>query len=174
MKRANRKIYQKRKQTLYGLRMIKKYFNPFGMKLLLDSYFYPVLYYNSEIWLTQNVNNSLLQSLFSISANAFRSCLSNGKIWKSTKMVKNQLSYIPLSNLDKRSFNNKMVFWRFSMIDIRTDKSGCPVPVPARHILSKDILRFFGEISFFSVNFAQSFHFQPLGDTVAYQSLPKF
>ena len=45
------------------------------MRVLLDSQFYSVLYYNSVIWLTPELNNSMKQSLLSISANALRTCL---------------------------------------------------------------------------------------------------
>ena len=52
-----------------------KYFNPNEMRTLLDSKFYSILYYNAVIWLTPELNNSLKQSLLSISANALRSCV---------------------------------------------------------------------------------------------------
>ena len=45
------------------------------MRMLLDSNFYSVLYYNSVIWLTPNLSPDLKQSLLSISACALRSCI---------------------------------------------------------------------------------------------------
>ena len=45
------------------------------MRLLLDSNFYSVLYYNASIWLTPSLDSSSKQSLLSLSANALRSCL---------------------------------------------------------------------------------------------------
>ena len=45
------------------------------MRMLLDSYFYSVLYYNSVIWLTPEISSKMKHTLFSISANALRSCL---------------------------------------------------------------------------------------------------
>ena len=45
------------------------------MRILLDSYFYSVLYYNSVIWLTPEINSVMKQSLLSVSANALRSCV---------------------------------------------------------------------------------------------------
>ena len=45
------------------------------MRTLLDSYFYSILYYNCEIWLTPDINSTLKQSLLSVSALALRSCL---------------------------------------------------------------------------------------------------
>ena len=45
------------------------------MRLLLDSNFYSVLYYNSVLWLTPGLSAVLKQSLLSISANALRSCM---------------------------------------------------------------------------------------------------
>ena len=50
-------------------------FNDQEMRLLLDSNFYSVLYYNSVLWLTPGLSAVLQQSLLSISANALRSCM---------------------------------------------------------------------------------------------------
>ena len=47
------------------------------MRMLLDSNFYSVLYYNSVIWLTPNLSPDLKQSLLSISACALRSCITH-------------------------------------------------------------------------------------------------
>ena len=47
------------------------------MRTLLDSYFYPILYYNSTIWLHPEINCVMKQKLLSISACALRSCLMN-------------------------------------------------------------------------------------------------
>ena len=45
------------------------------MKMLLDSHYYPVLYYNAVIWLTPSLSPDLKQNLLSISANAMRNCV---------------------------------------------------------------------------------------------------
>ena len=65
----------KAKRKLYGLRLLKRYFNQTEMRNLLDSYFYSVLYYNANVWLTANLKSNLKQNLLSISANALKSCL---------------------------------------------------------------------------------------------------
>ena len=65
----------KAKKSLFGLRLIRKYFNQNEMRALLDSNFYSVLYYNSVIWLTPEISSVMKQSLLSISANAMRSCI---------------------------------------------------------------------------------------------------
>ena len=65
----------KARKSLFALRLLKKYFNFNEMRSLLDSYFYSVLYYNSELWLTPEISSVMKQSLLSISANAIRSCL---------------------------------------------------------------------------------------------------
>ena len=65
----------KAKKALYALRLLKKFFTKDQMRTLLDSYFYSVLYYNSIIWLSPELNYQLKQSLLSISANALRSCM---------------------------------------------------------------------------------------------------
>jgi hypothetical protein len=43
---------KKSNSALFAVKMIKKYFKPNEQKILLHAYYYSVLYYNSEIWLT--------------------------------------------------------------------------------------------------------------------------
>ena len=65
----------KAKKKLFALRLRKRFFRPDQMRVLLDSQFYSILYYNSVIWLTTDLNAPMKQNLFSISANALRTCL---------------------------------------------------------------------------------------------------
>ena len=60
----------KAKRKIYALKMLKKFFRPNEMRILLDSYFYSTLYYNSVIWLTPNLSSQSKQNLLSVSANA--------------------------------------------------------------------------------------------------------
>ena len=59
------KTISKAKRSLFGLKLLKKYFSNQEMRRLLDSHFYSVLFYNANIWLTPSLS----------SANALRSCL---------------------------------------------------------------------------------------------------
>ena len=65
----------KAKKSFYALRLLQKNFTDQEMRLLLDSNFYSILYYNSVLWLTPSLGSALKQSLISISANALRSCM---------------------------------------------------------------------------------------------------
>ena len=69
------KAIAKARKALYALRLLRNFFTKDKMRTLLDSYFYSVLYYNSVIWLTPELNSQIKQSLLSVSANALRSCL---------------------------------------------------------------------------------------------------
>ena len=62
-------------RALSALRLIKRYIDQNSMRSLLISNYYSVLYYNSEIWLSKNLNNDCKQQLLSSSANALRTCL---------------------------------------------------------------------------------------------------
>ena len=66
---------KKSNRSLCALRLLKRYFNPAEMKMLLTSNYYSSLYYNSEIWLSIHLKHELKQSLLSASANAIRSCI---------------------------------------------------------------------------------------------------
>ena len=65
----------KAKKAVFALRLLRKFFTDQEMRLLLDSYFYSVLYYNAVLWLTPDLGSSMKQALLSISANALRSCM---------------------------------------------------------------------------------------------------
>ena len=65
----------KARKALFAVCLLRKFFSDHEMRLLLDSYFYSVLYYNAVIWLTPELSSSMKQSLLSISANALRSCM---------------------------------------------------------------------------------------------------
>ena len=69
------KAIAKAKRALFALRLLRKHFSNIEMRTLLDSHFYSVLYYNSNIWLTPSLSPDMKQNLLSISATALRSCL---------------------------------------------------------------------------------------------------
>jgi hypothetical protein len=53
--------------------MIKQFFEPSEVKILLNTFNFLVLYYNSEIWLTLFLHTGPKQQLLSPSANGIRS-----------------------------------------------------------------------------------------------------
>ena len=66
---------KKANKSLYAIRMIKKYFKPTELKILLNTHFFPILYYNCEIWLTPSLQTGPKQQLLSASAHALRTCM---------------------------------------------------------------------------------------------------
>jgi hypothetical protein len=64
-------------RAVYAIRIIKKYFSVKQMKILLTSYFYSVLYYNLEIWLTPFLCSELKSTIYSASDKALQSCFNN-------------------------------------------------------------------------------------------------
>ena len=65
----------KANKSLFALRQLKKYFNAQEMRMLLDTNFYAVHYYNATIWLTPTLKSNLKHNLLAASACALRSCL---------------------------------------------------------------------------------------------------
>ncbi len=117
----------KAKKKLFALKLLKNYFTPQQMRILLDSQFYSVLYYNSVIWLTSEIRASLKHDLMSISANALRSCIMKDNYdvsfenihLKCKKCTPNQISLYQSAlklhktvneNLDNLSFEQITVF----------------------------------------------------------------
>ena len=96
----------KAKKTLYALRMLRKFFNDQEMRLLLDSNFYSVLYYNSVLWLTPELSSVLKQSLLSISANALRSCMLSNC---------NEISFENIHKLCKKCTPSQIMYYQTSL-----------------------------------------------------------
>jgi hypothetical protein len=69
------KAIRKANKALYGIRMIKRYSNLRDLKISLNWYFYSVLYYNSEIWMSPNLNCNSKHMILAASANAISTCL---------------------------------------------------------------------------------------------------
>ena len=65
----------KARKSLFALRLLRKFFSNQEMRVLLDSNFYSIIYYNAVIWLTPQLCSTMKQALLSISANALRSCM---------------------------------------------------------------------------------------------------
>ena len=65
----------KSKKALTAIRMIRHFFNTNELLQLINSNYYSILYYNSEIWLLSSLKANLKQKLLSSSANAIRVCV---------------------------------------------------------------------------------------------------
>ena len=65
---------KKSNKALHAIRIIKQYFTADQIKLLLTSYFYSTLFYNSEIWLSANLCSESKSQLFSASGKALQTC----------------------------------------------------------------------------------------------------
>ena len=100
------KFITKAKKALYAVRILKKFFNQVQMRTLLDSFFYSVLYYNSVIWLSPEINSQMKQTLLSVSANALRSCL----------MYNNaEMSFIRIHEICKKCTPSQIMLYQSSL-----------------------------------------------------------
>ena len=94
------------KICLYALRQLKRFFNPSQMRLLLDSYFYSVLYYNSVVWLTPSLKSDLKHDLLAVSAWALRSCMMNPQC---------EVSFINVHKLNKKCTPQQIMLYQISI-----------------------------------------------------------
>jgi hypothetical protein len=62
----------KSKRALHGIKLIKKFLTKNETKMLITSNFYSVLYYNCEIWLSNDLNGRSKQQILAASANALK------------------------------------------------------------------------------------------------------
>ena len=67
-------VIKKSKRSLQAIKIIKKYLPNSALLTLLKSNFYPILYYNSEIWLSQNLSKVHMNYLLAASAIALKIC----------------------------------------------------------------------------------------------------
>ena len=96
----------KANRALYAIRMIKKHFTSGQIKTLLTSYFYSVLYYNSEIWLTPSLCSDSRNKLLSASGKALQSCLNN---------YDPSISYINIHKQFKQPTPNQIGLYKLSL-----------------------------------------------------------
>jgi hypothetical protein len=68
------KCNKKANRSLNAIKLIRKYFNSNELLALTTSNFYSVLFYNSEVWLSGYLNDSVKHKLFVASANALKMC----------------------------------------------------------------------------------------------------
>jgi hypothetical protein len=97
----------KSNQTLYAIRMIKCYFGQNEIKILLNFFYYPVLYYNAEIWHTPYLQAGPKQQLLAALANAIRSCLDYPTPY---------ISYETIHRNFKKSTPEQMSLYRISLL----------------------------------------------------------
>ena len=120
------KAISKAKKALYALRLLKKYFANSEMRILLDTHFYSILYYNASIWLTPSLSSDLKQSLLSVSANVLRSCLMHEGFDISfenlhrthSKCTPNQIMYYQLALSLHKTLNTDVLDLTFETITV--------------------------------------------------------
>ena len=94
------------KQALHGIKLIKKYLTKDETKLLLTSNFYSILYYNSEIWLSNNLKVRQKQQLLAASSNAL-------KILNNVNDL--GISYVQLHSKEKRALPMNFAKYRMAI-----------------------------------------------------------
>ena len=112
-------VISKAKKSLYALRQLKQYFSTSQMRTLLDTYFYSVLYYNSTVWLSPDLNSSCKQSLLSVSALALRSCMSPTNY---------DVSFINIHKMFKKCTPDQIMLYQISLLLFRTVNETCHFP----------------------------------------------
>ena len=77
------------------------------MRQFVTSYFYSVLYYNSEIWHIPSLNHYSKQQLLSVSALALKIC---------TPGITERISFNELHKLNKRATPNQLQLYKHSLL----------------------------------------------------------
>ena len=109
----------KAKKSLYALRLLKPLFTPSQMRVLLDSNFYSVLYYNSQIWLTPDLSSSCKHDLLAASSLALRSCLN---------FPHYDVSFINLHKQSKKCTPDQIMMFQLSLNAYKTINDNLTVP----------------------------------------------
>ena len=83
---------RKSNKSLRAIKLIAKYFDKESLKTILAANFYSILYYNSEIWLTDNLSKVSKNHLLSASALALSICRKYNE--EPTSYLKMHLKYL--------------------------------------------------------------------------------
>ena len=108
----------KASRALNAICLIRNYFNTDELLQLITSNFYSILFYNSEVWHLQTLNQSLKNALMSISAKAIRICTKRADTW--------MLSFINLHEMAGRATPNKIMSYKLALQLYRTFNDQTP------------------------------------------------
>ena len=100
-------VIRKSDRALNAIKLIKNYFKPEELNLLLTSNFFSVFYYNSEIWHIPNLSPYLKNLLLSKSANALKIC---------TPTYNLSMSYVKLHEINKRATPENFCVYKHSIL----------------------------------------------------------
>ena len=81
------------------------------MRILLDTNFYSILYYNSSFWLSPDLSATCKHDLLAVSALAIRSCLGNSQ---------NDISFIDLHKNNKKCTPSQITLYTMSIALFKT------------------------------------------------------
>ena len=94
------------KRALYGIKLLKRYLTKDETKMLLTSNFYSVLYYNCEVWLSNELKGHTKQMILAASS-------------KALKMINNEsdlrTSYQQLHSKEKRAMPMKFAKYKLAV-----------------------------------------------------------
>ena len=94
------------RRALHGIGLIRKNFNKSELKQLLTSYFYSVLYYNSEVWQLPTLHNSLKKQLLAASAAGLKILSLNSDL---------RISFEQLHSMNERATPIKMMHYKLAL-----------------------------------------------------------
>ena len=93
------------KKAIHAIRLIRKYFNPDKLKMLIKTNCYSILYYNCIFWLIPALGVALKQLLLSVPISALRLC---GKVGWSTSFEK-------IHSIYKRATPMKLMLYKHAL-----------------------------------------------------------
>ena len=107
----------KSSKALTAIKLIRRFFSTKELIQIVTSNFYSILYYNSEIWHLQSLNNTLKQKLLSSSAKAIKTCV---------KYCTNDISFISLHDTYKRATPDKYQLYKLALCLFKLMNSNQP------------------------------------------------
>ena len=105
-------------RALNAISLIRRFFNQQELLQLVTSNFYSILFYNSEVWHLNTLNQSLKNSLLSISAKALKICAKSSDVW--------MLSYPNLHEMAGRATPEKIMSYKLALQLYRTFNDESP------------------------------------------------
>ena len=110
--------YTRASRALSAISLIRRFFNQQELLQLVTSNYYSILFYNSEVWHLNTLNQSLKNSLLSISAKALKICAKSSDVW--------MLSYPNLHEMAGRATPDKIMSYKLALQLYRTFNDESP------------------------------------------------
>jgi hypothetical protein len=108
----------KAQKALNAIKIIRKHFNTWELLKIVTGNYYSILYYNSEVWMLNNLKQNLQRDLLTASSNAIKVCL---------HYPNRLISYVNLHKMTNRATPSMYMKYKLSLLLYKTFNMQSPI-----------------------------------------------